>query len=162
MTTEFETYMKEWILNDLSSPVAVLNNFSKCPYAKTAFLENKVLFADGSTNLPVVVKNIIAHWDNQPTEVVVIHLGDSISSEDIETTVDTLNQQYMLEDFIFLDDHVDNEECMYNVVFNNGKYNVLFLQKKSKLDLATKKLEKLGYYKNWTEEYYNKVVGWRS
>lgn len=162
MTTEFEAYMKEWILNDLSSPIAALNNFSKCPYAKTAFLENKVRFVDGSANLPAVVEKVVAHWNDQPTEVVVIHLGNSISSDDIETTVDALNQQYMPEDFIFLDDHVENEERMHDVVFNNGKYNVLFLQQKSKLDLAAKKLEKLGYYKNWTKEYYDEVVSWRS
>jgi hypothetical protein len=36
------------------------------------------------------------------------------------------------------------------------------LQRKSKLDIAAKKLEKLGYYNNWTKEYYDEVVGWRS
>jgi hypothetical protein len=65
-------------------------------------------------------------------------------------------------DFVFLDDHVENEERMDDIVFNNGKYNVLFLQRKSKLDIAAKKLEKLGYYNNWTKEYYDEVVGWRS
>lgn len=152
---EFKEYMKDWILNDLSSPVAALNNFSKCPYAKTAFLENKVKFY---TN--VEISDIIKDW-NDSIEVAVINLGD-ISSYEISLQVELLNRVYMPLDFIFLDDHVENEERMGDVVFNNGKYNVLFLQRKSKLDLATKKLEKLGYYKNWTPEYYNEVVGWRS
>lgn len=156
MTTEFETYMRDWILNDLSSPVALLNGFSKCPYAKTAFLDNKVKFFNDAE-----IEDIIKAWDDNSIEVAVINLGD-ISSYEISLKTELLNRIYMPLDFIFLEDHVDNEERMGDVIFNNGKYNVLFMQRKSKLDLATKKLEKLGYYKNWTEEYYEEVVGWRS
>lgn len=155
MTTEFETYMKDWILNDLSSPVALLNGLSKCPYAKTAFLDNKVKFFND-----IEIEDIIKEWDDELIEVAVINLGD-ISSYEISLKTEMLNRVYMPLDFVFLDDHAENEERINDVVFNNGKYNVLFLQKKSKLDLATKKLEKLGYYKNWTKEYYDEVVGWR-
>lgn len=159
---EFEAYMSEWILNDLSNPIAMLNGFSKCPYAKTAYLENKVKFYNGSNDLFELIEDIVKDWDNESTDVAVIKLNDNTSPTSMESTVDLLNNAYIPQDFIFLDDHVGNEERMYDVVFNNGKYNVLFLQRKSKLDLATKKLEKLGYYKNWTEEYYDEVVGWRS
>jgi len=148
--------MKDWILNDLSNPISALNGFSKCPYAKTAFLENKVKFY---TN--VKIEEIIQSWDSESIEVAVINLGD-ISSYEITLQTELLNRIYMPLDFIFLDDHVENEERMNDIIFNNGKYNVLFLQKKSKLDLATQKLKKLGYYDNWTKEYYDEVVGWRS
>lgn len=156
MTTEFETYMGEWILNNLSAPIALLNNFSKCPYAKTAFLENKVKFYTD-----VEIGNIIKDWNDNDIEVAVINLGD-ISNYEITLQTELLNRIYMPLDFVFLDDHVENEERMDDIVFNNGKYNVLFLQRKSKLDIAAKKLEKLGYYNNWTKEYYDEVVGWRS
>lgn len=159
MTTEFETYMRDWILNDLSEPVAILNNFSKCPYAKTAYLENKVKFYEIVSTIDI--HNVIINWKND-TDVAVIRLPDDVTGNDIVNLVDELNELYTIDDFVFLDDHTDNEERMHDVVFNNGKYNVLFLQRKSKLDLATKKLEKLGYYENWTKEYYNEVVGWRS
>ena len=159
MTTEFETYMRDWILNDLSEPVAILNNFSKCPYAKTAYLENKVKFYEIVSTIDI--HNVIINWKND-TDVAVIRLPDDVTGNNIVNLVDELNELYTIDDFVFLDDHTDNEERMHDVVFNNGKYNVLFLQRKSKLDLATKKLEKLGYYKTWTKEYYNEVVGWRS
>jgi hypothetical protein len=151
--------MRDWILNDLSEPVAILNNFSKCPYAKTAYLENKVKFYEIVSTIDI--HNVIINWKND-TDVAVIRLPDDVTGNNIVNLVDELNELYTIDDFVFLDDHTDNEERMHDVVFNNGKYNVLFLQRKSKLDLATKKLEKLGYYENWTEEYYNKVVGWRS
>lgn len=155
-TMEFNEYMRDWILNDLSSPIAMLNGFSKCPYAKTAFLDNKVKFFNDAE-----IEDIIKSWDDNLIEVAVINLGD-ISSYEILLKTELLNRIYMPLDFIFLDDHVDNEEKMNDIVFNNGKYNVLFLQRKSKLDLATKKLEKLGYYENWSKEYYDEVVTWRS
>jgi hypothetical protein len=151
--------MRDWILNDLSEPVAILNNFSKCPYAKTAYLENKVKFYEIVSTIDI--HNVIINWKND-TDVAVIRLPDDVTGNDIVNLVDELNELYTIDDFVFLDDHTDNEERMHDVVFNNGKYNVLFLQRKSKLDLATKKLEKLGYYENWTKEYYNEVVGWRS
>lgn len=159
MTTEFETYMGEWILNDLSTPIAALNNFPKCPYAKTAYLENKIKFYEiNNTN---EIHTIVANWDEE-LDVGVIKLPDSVNNRDIIKLVDNMNELYMDEDFVFLDDHVDNPERMGDIVFNNGKYNVLFLQRKSKLNIAAQKLEKLGYYKNWTKEYHDEVVGWRT
>lgn len=155
LITEFESYMKSWIIDDLSNPIAALNNFSKCPYAKTAYLDNKVKFFDN-----VEINYIIESWDDDLIDVAVINLGD-ISSYEMSLQVELLNRVYMPLDFIFLDDHVENEERMNDIVFNNGKYNVLFLQRKSKLNLAEKKLHKLGYYKNWTKEYYDEVVSWR-
>jgi len=148
--------MKDWILNDLSNPIAALNGFAKCPYAKTAFLENKVKFYTNTE-----ISDIVKEWNDDIIDVAVINLGD-ISNYEITLQTELLNRIYMPLDFIFLDDHVENEERMNDIVFNNGKYNVLFMQRKSKLDLATKKLEKLGYYKNWTKEYYDEVVTWRS
>lgn len=158
---EFETYMRDWILTDLSSPLEILNNLPKCPYAKTAYLENKVMFFNGSEVLIPVIEKIIKDWDDTKIDVAVIRLSDSISTDDITTTVDMLNSMFLPLDFLFLDDHVNNIEQMKDIVFNNGKYNVLFLQKKSKLNLAEKKLHKLGYYNHWTKEYYDEVVSWR-
>ena len=52
MTTEFEEYIRNWILEDLCKPVALLNNLPKCPYAKKALLDSKVKFytASGAFN----------------------------------------------------------------------------------------------------------------
>lgn len=154
--------MKDWILNDLSSPLALLNNLPKCPFAKTAFLEDKVWFDESMGEVDLTVGRLTTQWNNDFMEVAVIKLADDMSPTEITALVDRLNDEYMPRDFIFLDDHVMNEERMYDIVFNNGRYNVLFLQRRSKLEMATKKLARLGYYNNWTKEYYDEVVGWRS
>jgi len=161
LTTEFKDYMKDWILNDLSSPVAALNGFAKCPYAKKAYLEDKVKFVTDYLDLREIIATLTEEWKNETTEVAVILLGDSVDEKTITELVDSLNIEYMPKDFIFLDDHVNNVERMHDVVFNNGRYNVLFLQRKSKLDAATRRLEKIGYYNGWTKEYYDEVVSWR-
>lgn len=162
MTTEFETYISNWILEDLSSPVAALGGFAKCPYAKKAYTENKVRFVEGYDDLNAAISSAISAWDNDKTEVVVIRLDDSVDENAITSLVDSLNETHASNDYIFLDDHVKNVEKMHDVVFNNGRYNVLFMQRKSKLAAATRRLEKIGYYNKWTKEYYDEVVSWRS
>ena len=161
MTTEFESHMEDWILNDLSSPVVALGGFAKCPYAKKAYVENKVKFLEDYISLDESISSIAASWDNATTEVVVIRLHD-VDEIMITEVVELLNDRYMQDDFIFLDDHINNVERMHDVIFNNGRYNVLFMQRRSKLAAATRRLEKIGYYNKWTKEYYDEVVSWRS
>ncbi len=160
MTTEFENYIGEWITDDLSTPVAALGGFAKCPYAKRAYLENKVMFVEEYGNLQETVSTLASAWDNDKTEVAIIKLHD-VDEKQISELVDQLNERYMPDDFIFLDDHVNNVEKMHDVIFNNGRYNVLFVQRRSKLAAATRRLEKTGYYNKWTKEYYDEVVSWR-
>lgn len=161
MTTEFEKFMANWIINDLSEPVAALGGFAKCPYAKKAFVENKVRFLEDYLELEAAISVEASAWNDEKTEVLVIKLNN-VDENQITLLVDSLNDRYMQLDFIFLDDHVNNVERMHNVVFNNGRYNVLLMQRKSKLAAATRRLEKTGYYNKWTKEYYDEVVSWRS
>ena len=161
MTTEFENYIGDWIINDLSNPIAALGGFAKCPYAKKAYLENKVVFVEEYSDIQETISTLTSVWDNDKTEVAIIRLHD-VDEKQISELVDQLNERYMPDDFIFLDDHVNNIEQMNDVVFNNGRYNVLFMQRKKKLAAATRRLEKTGYYNKWTKQYYDEVVSWRS
>jgi len=158
LTTEFEDYIRNWILEDLSKPVALLNNLPKCPYAKKALLDSKVKFYTASGDLNYIVKDITKHWNDEEIEVAVIHLDWAVSTKSMESIIKVYNKQYKDQDFLFLDDHVDVEESIQDIDFSNGKYNILLLQRKSKIDNARKQLQKLDYYKNWPEDYYNDVV----
>ena len=158
MITEFEDYIRNWILEDLCKPVALLNNLPKCPYAKKALLDAKVKFYTASGDLNYVVKDITKHWNDKEIEVAVIHLDWKVSTQSMESIIKVYNNQYKDQDFLFLDDHIDVEESIQDVDFSNGKYNILLLQRKSKIDDARKQLQKLDYYKNWPEDYYNEVV----
>ena len=158
MTTEFEEYIRDWILKDLSKPVALLNNLPKCPFAKKALLDQKVKFFKASGDLNYVVKEITKHWKDDEIEVAVIHLDWNVKTDEIERIVNVYNKLYEPKDFLLLDDHVEVEEKIEDVDFSNGQYNILLLQRKSKIVDARKQLKKLNYYKNWPKEYYDEVV----
>jgi hypothetical protein len=68
----------------------------------------------------------------------------------------------MSKNFVLLEDHKDIEERIENVVFNNGKYNLILAQRKDKLKEASDKLHKTKYYENWSKDYYDQVVSWRN
>ena len=76
--------------------------------------------------------------------------------------MDAANQEYMPQDLVFLDDHVSVPEQQLGLSFNNGRYNLLMMQRLSKLDLASRKLKMLGYYAGWSKDYLDQVVTWRS
>lgn len=139
-------------------PIPLLNNLPKCPYAKAALIKNKVKFVV-STDAISDVKKLVDDWGQ--LEVAVIIITNEITGVELVELTEKLNTEYVPQNFIFLEDHVDLPEVMQGVTFNNGRYNCIFMQQKSKLDEATLALEKLGYYKNWDKEYYDDVVGWR-
>ena len=63
--------------------------------------------------------------------------------------------------FVALEDHPDTTEAIGDLKFNMGKYALVLIQESKKLHMASKDLEKLGYYENWSEEYLDDVVNWR-
>lgn len=158
MTTEFENYIREWILEDLSKPVGLLNNLPKCPFAKKALLDEKVKFFTASQDLNYVVKEITKSWNDDKIEVAIIHLDWEVTATQMESIVNLYNKLYADKDFLLLDDHIDVEEKIEDIDFSNGRYNILLLQRKSKISQARNQLQKLNYYKNWPKEYYDEVV----
>ena len=153
--SDFEIYMRDWILKDLSYPVALLNNLPKCPYAKQALLERKILFFSDVTNINIQLENCICVWDDNYTDVALFDLG-LISVEKLESLAVNFNKKY--KEFLVLDDHTEVDEKIDNVNFSNGRYNILLCQKRNKVVTARKILLKKGYYMNWPKEYYDSVV----
>ena len=153
--SEFESYMRDWILKDLSYPVALLNNLPKCPYAKQALLEKKILFFPDVTNINIQLENCISVWDDNYTDVALFDLG-LISVEKLELLAVNFNKKH--KEFLVLDDHTEVDEKIDDVNFSNGRYNILLCQKRKKVVTARKILLKKGYYMNWPKEYYDSVV----
>lgn len=153
--SEFESYMRDWILKDLSYPVALLNNLPKCPYAKQALLEKKILFFSDVTDINIQLENCISVWNDNYTDVALFNLG-LISVENLELLAVNFNKKH--KEFLVLDDHIEVEEKIGDVNFSNGRYNILLCQKRNKVVTARKILLKKGYYINWPKEYYDSVV----
>ena len=153
--TNFQQTITDWILNELSTPVPLLNNLPKCPYAKKAALDGKLLFYEHCDDIDKLVNDIISVWNDESTEVAIINLGN-ISSDMLENHAKRLNKRY--PDFLFLDDHTEVVEKIEDVDFSNGEYNILLCQKREKVEIARKILKRKGYYKNWPKEYYDSVT----
>ena len=156
-----ERYLINWIVKDLSVPHEQLAGLSKCPFARKAYLDNKVRFTSVEGDALAVIMSAADAWDDS-AEVEVFILPDHMSPDSLWSLMDALNQEYLPRDLVFLDDHVQAPETQLGLSFNNGRYNLLMMQRLSKLDLASRKLKMLGYYANWTKDYLDQVVSWRS
>jgi hypothetical protein len=158
MTTEFE-YLKEWILNFLSTPQKLLNGFPPCPYAKKALIDNKVMFFK-SVDYVKDIEHLFNNWDDQ-YDVAVCVVPDDTDTVEFVDAVNKLNERYVDKGFGCLEDHKEIAENFHDLQFNNGRYNIILCQRLDKINDAAEKLLSKGYYKNWSKEMYDEVVTWR-
>jgi hypothetical protein len=159
MITDFEIYLRDWITNVLDKPQPWLNNLPSCPYAKQALINNRVDFRRSHSYVADVQK-LFKNWDPQ-FDVVVLVCDTNISSAIFSQHVADLNKHYVPLGYACLEDHVDCVEKVKDIVFNNGKYNLILCQPLDKLNTASVHLDKQGYYTHWDKDYYDQVVSWR-
>lgn len=159
VTTEYETYLREWADTVLSVPHELLNSLPVCPFAKKAMLQNQVEFIRTSDYVLDIEKKLNA-W-NEETHAVVFVCDDGIDPDKFVEDVKSLNRKFMPNNFVLLEDHVDIPEPFHGIQFNNGKYNLIIAQQLDKINEASRYLCREGYYMNWSDELYDDVVRWR-
>lgn len=159
VTTEYKEYLTKWIEEVLSTPHELLNNLPICPFARRAILDNQVKFIRTSNYVTDITTELTA-WDDS------VHAMLFVCDDDIETAqfaldITELNKQFLPQDLVLLEDHVKIEESFHGTKFNNGKYNIVIVQRLRSINDASRSLERGGYYINWSDELYNNVVRWR-
>lgn len=156
-----------WIEDTLSIPNPTFNNFPACPYAKKAYLENKIIYHNlqlydhisTADNIVAELENYSYHWPKNIDVVVIGTDPDSISAEELSDIVETSNNTFLKSrGYIALEDHPDVIEKVETVILNQGKYALVLLQEKDKLNEARQFLKQKDYYKNWDQEYLEDVV----
>ena len=157
---ESKEFLEKWILESISQPHQILNDLPICPFAKNAYLENKVKIIEVTDYVNEITEQL-HQWDDS-YEVIVFVCPHNIIAHDFVEQVEVLNNKFVPLNLALLEDHVDIEEKIGSLVFNNGKYNIILVQRLDKLNQAADKLHKTLYYKNWPKEYYEQVVGWRT
>jgi hypothetical protein len=157
---ESKEFLEKWILESLSKPHQILNDLPICPFAKNAYLENKVKIIEVTDYVNEITSELTVWDDNY--EVLIFVCPDDVIANDFTEQVILLNNKFMPENLVLLEDHVDLEEKIDELVFNNGKYNIILVQRLDKLNQAAEKLHKTSYYKNWPKDYYEQVVSWRN
>jgi hypothetical protein len=163
---KIEADIRKWSHEFLEVPNKKLNGLPPCPYAKQAWLDNKVIFSI-NTGLDGLAKEV-ADFESHEYDIVVwanevlpdIHYLDgwcdgvnqamSIAGKDMHLMV--FHPDYDAEeaglDFLVEDGVVDH----------NLLYCMVFVQRLSTLDDAALSLEKSGYYKHFPEEVYQSLV----
>lgn len=144
-----EEFIYSWIENFLSVNNAAFNNLPPCPYAKQAWLFNKVVVIENE--LPKNYEKLL-----EKHEVIIYAYNPSdITAEDLyQRSLEITN-----DNIVALDDHPDNIEQVQDVILNAGKYALLLIQERNKLEHARKILKSKDYYKNWDPKYLEEVLG---
>lgn len=154
-----ESSIATWITDVLSVSREEFNNLPACPFAKDAWLKKKVMVSEISTNkFAEEIDKFSSAWPDGVEVVVIGSMPDVVSSDDLSVIVEHANTTLSDKGFVALEDHPDNVEQVSGLSLNQGKYALVFLQPKDKLDHARKILQSKGYYKNWDPKYFSEVV----
>lgn len=144
--------LESWINDFLSIEHSSFNLLPPCPYAKTAWNENKV---------DVALDDPLTHFDPSLLELkdVIVYVFDpaQITVKELYGLAVELNERYLTT--VALDDHPEHRETVDNVVLNQNQYALLLVQNRGKLGHARNILEAKGYYKHWDPQYLAEVWG---
>ena len=161
-----ERDIRKWSHEFLEKPSDKLNGLPPCPYAKQAWLEDKVIFSinTGLDGLTEEIKKFDTHdydivvWANEDLPEMAyldgwcdgVNEAMSIAGRDMHLMV--FHPDYDAEE-AGLDFLVDEDATDEGLV-----YCMVFVQRLSTLDDAALSLEKSGYYKHFPEEVYKSLV----
>ena len=152
---DYQADIQNWILNFLSKPNDAFAGMPPCPYAKRAWIDDKVIVHKiYPWNIEDALRWTLSYFP--PDKDVVLFCMDPklITAEHLEKLA------ISTDDYIILDDHPANPEVVDGVLLNQGTYAILFVQRRSELERARKELARTDYYKNFTQEYKDEV--WQS
>ena len=147
--------IESWILNFLSKPNSVFNNLPPCPYAKQAWLDNKVeVIETDSKHLEQQICKILETFPDSKDLVMLVLDPSEVSYEQLKL----ISEQYKNEKFALLKDHPNERETVKDVILNNGKYAIIFVQRREELARARQELAGTGYYDNFDSAYKKEVL----
>lgn len=150
---DFKEYIQTWIKEFVSVKHPILNQIP-CPYAASS----KVQYRFVNNEIMHEVYDVMVSWSGDYDVAIVGCDKDYITTEKLHQMTDQINNTQ--DKFILLRDHPDDTmDTVNSVSMSNGKYILIFIQLREKLDEARKYLASKGYYDTWTDEDYRKVVG---
>jgi len=147
--------IESWILNFLSKPNSVFNNLPPCPYAKQAWLDGKVeVIETDAKHLEQQICKILETFPDDKDLVMFVLDPNEVSYEQLEL----ISKQYKNEKFALLKDHPNECETVKDIVLNNGKYAIIFVQRREELTRTRKELAGSGYYDNFDPAYKQEIL----
>jgi len=155
--------IEQWLINFVEVPHPALGNWAPCPYARRARLQNKYevrIGKDIERDLRLFSKT---EFMGNNDVVIFAYPPSMYDDAYFNFIVDVANTSkgFRKRNFVALGDHPDTVEEHNGVCFNMGKYALVLVQDKHKLDDHAMHLAKRGYYDNWNEEYLQEVFAHR-
>lgn len=159
---ELANELRLWIQEFVSTPNKLLNNWPPCPFAGQAYLSNQVEIQFHNTE--DLESFITSHlYKLTKLDVIIFCIETNyINVQDLSNRIEFLNKSLSEYDIVLLEDHPNQIENLNGVIMNFGKCILVFAQKLSKLNDASKQLKEKGYYANWPAFNLENVVDWRN
>lgn len=150
----------EWLENFVEVPHPSLGNWPPCPYARQVRLNNGIEIQQGTNLIADGIRAVANHlWYK---EVVVFYYDPKQWPLDVFAKEHRqLNAFLKIHGLISLDDHPSDVELVNGVSMNFGQAALSIVQECKKLDTAAEILYKKGYYKDWSDDYYQQVFSGR-
>ena len=155
--------IKNWIRDFVTRPNPVFGDLPPCPYARKAMMDRKVDFTELNRSADWrTIYGLIWNFDFAKKDVLcIIAHPDQFTAEQTVGMAEWLNERFMPQDIVILEDHPAIAEQVKGVRLNNGHYTLFLVQSLSKLNRFSKMLENGPYYKNWSRAYLRSVKGFR-
>jgi hypothetical protein len=154
---QFRQEMEDWIINVVSLPNPLTGNFPPCPYAKAAWLNNRVsLRWFHGPELPELLMEQAKTWNDDFDMVLFGCDPQNLDAQTLEKYVTEANYRLSEYDLVVLaSPHPDTQHIANNpndVIIAHPKYVFAAVQSFSKLQKASDELSRLGYFQYWSEE----------
>ena len=125
----------EWIEKDLTPPDSRFNNLPRCPYAKRAVIDNKILFVNVlKDKFYKEIQKAVKEWDDS-YDIACFNLDYKITPKAVEQLRMICNEGYAHKDFIFIEDFIQQHNM-----------SIVLMQRKTNIDKARAQLKTQGYY----------------
>ena len=160
-----EADLRDWSQTVLEVPNKSLNGLPACPYAKEAWKQNKVNVIE-TDNLGIESICQARKFDNT-YDLVVVASYIFPSPYSFTEFINFLNDTFTKEDLHIMGFHPEygaedaDLDFLYEHEWESAiekEYAMMFIQSLSKVDDASLKLEKLGYYNVYPSEEYQALV----
>jgi hypothetical protein len=153
--------LHEWMVEFLERPDPLLGDWSPCPYARQARLNNKIDIRFSEVdNLLKSVKQSLPILEEK--DVIIICFDHNyIDKKVLAQFVKDTNKEIMKDNYVILEDHPNEVEFVNGLLMNFNYCGLLLIQKLDKLKAASDKLRSKGYYDVWGKQELDDVVNWR-
>ena len=139
--------IEEWVHNDLSV-VDPSVGYAPCPFAKKALKDGKLLIVEclDRDDLWKTIATTCKNFSKKHSVIICVEEEPSQTYEEVEAACVAMNEWFAC-----------NKLDLWLLSFQTD-FTMVFIQRLSELDDASKILEKTGYYKNYTKEDYLNLI----